>query len=74
MAAETEVQKELKSNPEYRAGAHGSGRASLTQRGQIKPATETYIDVLRRLPGFRAGAEARCYVICPRPIDHRCRL
>ena len=57
MAAETEVQKELKSNPEY-VPALMAQAALDAQHGQIKPATETYIDVLRRLPDF-APAQKR---------------
>jgi tetratricopeptide (TPR) repeat protein len=57
MAAETEVQKELKSNPEY-VPALMVQAALDAQHGQTKPATETYIDILRRLPDF-APAQKR---------------
>jgi tetratricopeptide (TPR) repeat protein len=50
-AAESEVQKELKSNPEY-VPALMADAALLTQRGEVKSATNTYIDVLRLLPDF----------------------
>jgi tetratricopeptide (TPR) repeat protein len=57
MAAESEVQKELKSNPEYVPAL--MAQASLdAQHGQIKPATETYTDILRRFPDF-APAQKR---------------
>jgi tetratricopeptide (TPR) repeat protein len=57
MAAETEVQKELKSNPEY-VPALMDQAALDTQHGQIKPATETYLAILRRFPDF-APAQKR---------------
>jgi tetratricopeptide (TPR) repeat protein len=57
MAAEIDVQKELKSNPEY-VPALMAQAALLAQRGQIKPATEMYNDILRRLPDF-APAQKR---------------
>jgi uncharacterized protein HemY len=57
MAAEIDVQKELKSNPEY-VPALMAQAALLTQRGQIKPATEMYNDILGRLPDF-APAQKR---------------
>src|SRR5207249_7862852 len=49
MAAEIEVQKELKANPDY-VPALMAQAALDAQRGQIKPATEMYSDILRRLP------------------------
>jgi Tfp pilus assembly protein PilF len=56
-AAEVDVQKELKSNPEYLPAL--MAQAALdTQHGQIKPATEMYSDILRRLPDF-APAQKR---------------
>ena len=61
MAAETEVQKELKSNPEY-VPALMAQAALDAQHGQIKPATEIYIDILRRLPDF-APAQKRLAVL-----------
>ena len=57
MAAEIEVQKELKSNSEY-VPALMAEAALLAQRDQIKPATEMYNDILRRLPDF-APAQKR---------------
>ena len=57
MAAEIDLQKELKSNPEY-VPALMAQAALATQRGQIKPATEMYNDILRRLPDF-APAQKR---------------
>jgi Flp pilus assembly protein TadD len=51
LASETELQKELKSNPEY-VPALMAQAALDTQHGQIKPATQTYTDILRRFPDF----------------------
>jgi len=51
MAAESQVQNELKSNPEY-VPAVMAQAALDAQRGQVKPVTEVYIDILRRLPDF----------------------
>ena len=51
MAAEAELQKELNSDPEYLPAL--MAQAALDeQRGQIKPATEIYTDILRRWPDF----------------------
>jgi tetratricopeptide (TPR) repeat protein len=50
-AAQTDVQKELKSNPEYMPALMAEA-ALDAQRGQMKPATEMYIDILRRWPDF----------------------
>jgi len=57
MAAEIDVQKEFKSNSEY-VPALMAQAALLAQRDQIKPATEMYNDILRRLPDF-APAQKR---------------
>ncbi len=57
MAAEIDVQKELKSNPEY-VPALMAQAALLAQRGEVKEATETYTDILRRWPDF-APAQKR---------------
>jgi tetratricopeptide (TPR) repeat protein len=57
IAAEAEVQTELKSNPEYVPTLMVQG-ALNAQRGQIKPATETYNGILRRWPDF-APAQKR---------------
>ena len=57
MAAEAEVQKEFKSNPEY-VPALMAQAALLAQRGDAKAATETYSNILRRLPDF-APAQKR---------------
>jgi tetratricopeptide (TPR) repeat protein len=57
MSAETDVQTELKSNPQY-VPALMAQAALDTQRGQIKPATETYDGILRRWPDF-APAQKR---------------
>jgi tetratricopeptide (TPR) repeat protein len=51
MAAEIEVQKELRSNPEY-VPALMAQAALHVQRGEVKPATDIYADVLRRFPDF----------------------
>jgi len=57
MAAEIDLQKELRANPEY-VPALMAQAALHTQHGQIKPATEMYNDILRRLPDF-APAQKR---------------
>ena len=57
IAAESEVQDELKSDPHYVPTLMAQA-ALLAQRGQAKPATETYIDILHRLPDF-APAQKR---------------
>src|SRR5213079_1280541 len=57
MAAEIDLQKELKSNSEY-VPALMAEAALLAQRNQIKPATEMYNDILRRSPDF-APAQKR---------------
>jgi len=51
VAAEVEVQKELKANPDY-VPALMAEAAFDAQRGRIKPATEIYSDILRRFPDF----------------------
>jgi tetratricopeptide (TPR) repeat protein len=51
MAAESEVQNELKSNPEY-VPALMAQAAVQTQHGQTKPAIEIYTDILRKFPDF----------------------
>jgi tetratricopeptide (TPR) repeat protein len=56
-AAETDVQKELKSNPEYVPALMAAAELDA-QRGQAKPATEIYSDILRRWPDF-APAQKR---------------
>jgi TolA-binding protein len=56
-AVETDVQKELKSNPEY-VPALMAEAALDAQRDQIKAATEIYSDILRRWPDF-APAQKR---------------
>jgi tetratricopeptide (TPR) repeat protein len=50
-AAENDVQKELKSNPEY-VPALMAQAALQAQHGRVKPAIETYTHVLRRFPDF----------------------
>ena len=57
MAAENEIQKELRSNPEY-VPALMAQAALDTRRGETKPATEMYSNILRRLPDF-APAQKR---------------
>jgi tetratricopeptide (TPR) repeat protein len=56
-AAEGEVQKELKSNPEY-IPALMAQAALDTQHDQMKQATEMYTDILRQWPDF-APAQKR---------------
>jgi tetratricopeptide (TPR) repeat protein len=51
MAAETELQQELKANPEY-VPALMAQAALDAERGQAKSATEIYSDILRRWPDF----------------------
>jgi tetratricopeptide (TPR) repeat protein len=50
-AAESEIQKELKPNPEY-VPALMADAALLAQRGEVKSAADIYRDVLRLLPDF----------------------
>jgi tetratricopeptide (TPR) repeat protein len=57
MAAEIEVQKELKANPDY-VPALMAQAGLYAQRDQVKPATEMYSDILRRFPDF-APAQKR---------------
>jgi tetratricopeptide (TPR) repeat protein len=57
IAAEAEVQKERMSDPEYLPAL--MAQAALDEQGgQIKPATEIYAGILRRLPDF-APAQKR---------------
>jgi tetratricopeptide (TPR) repeat protein len=62
MAAENEIQKELRSNPEY-VPALMAQAALDTRRGETKPATEMYSNILRRLPDF-APAQKRLAMLC----------
>jgi tetratricopeptide (TPR) repeat protein len=57
LAMETQVQEELKANPEY-IPALMVQAALDRQRGQTKPATEMYSNILRQLPDF-APAQKR---------------
>jgi Flp pilus assembly protein TadD len=57
IAAEAEVQTELKSNPEY-VPALMAQAALDVQHSQVKAATQMYNDILRRLPDF-APAQKR---------------
>lgn len=61
MDAENDIQKELKSNPEY-VPALMAQAALDTRRGETKPATEMYSNILRRLPDF-APAQKRLAVL-----------
>jgi tetratricopeptide (TPR) repeat protein len=69
-AAETEIQKELKSNPEY-VPALMAQAALDAQHGQAKPATEIYTDILRRLPDFAPAQKrlAMLYAQDPSKVD-----
>jgi tetratricopeptide (TPR) repeat protein len=51
IAAENEVQEELKTNPEY-VPALIAQAALDVQHGQVKPAIEIYSNILRRFPDF----------------------
>jgi tetratricopeptide (TPR) repeat protein len=51
MAVEAQAQQELQSNPEY-VPALVAQAALDVQRGQVKHATDTYSNVLRRFPDF----------------------
>jgi tetratricopeptide (TPR) repeat protein len=62
MAAKNEIQKELRSNPEY-VPALMAQAALDTRRGETKPATEMYSNILRRLPDF-APAQKRLAMLC----------
>jgi len=62
LAAENEIQKELRSNPEY-VPALMAQAALDTQRRETKPATEMYSNILRRLPDF-APAQKRLALLC----------
>jgi tetratricopeptide (TPR) repeat protein len=64
MAAESQVQNELKSNSEY-VPALMAQAALLAQRGQVNRATETYGNILRRLPDF-APAQKRLALLYAR--------
>ena len=64
MAAESRVQNELKSNPDY-VPALMAQAALLAQRGEVKQATETYGNILRRLPDF-APAQKRLALLYAR--------
>jgi tetratricopeptide (TPR) repeat protein len=57
MAAENEIQKELQSNPEYPPALMAQAELD-EQRGQTKPATVIYTNVLRQFPDF-ASAQKR---------------
>ena len=57
IAAEADVQKELKSNPQY-VPALMAQAALEADRSQFKPAAETYNNILRRWPEF-APAQKR---------------
>jgi tetratricopeptide (TPR) repeat protein len=57
MSSESELQRELKSNPEY-VPALMAQAALQAQRGQAKAATEIYNSILRRWPDF-APAQKR---------------
>ncbi len=62
MAAENEIQKELRSNPEYVPALMAQAALDI-QRRQTKPATEMYSNILRRLPDF-APAQKRLALLC----------
>jgi Flp pilus assembly protein TadD len=51
MTAEKDIQNELQTNPQYLPALMAQAALDL-QRGQIKPATEIYTDILQRSPDF----------------------
>jgi tetratricopeptide (TPR) repeat protein len=57
IAGESQVQTELKSNPEY-VPALMAQATLLAQRNQVKPVSEIYSNILQRLPDF-APAQKR---------------
>ena len=57
VASENEIQKELQTNPEFLPALMAQAMLDA-QRGQMKPATEIYAGILRRLPDF-APAQKR---------------
>jgi Flp pilus assembly protein TadD len=67
--AEPEVQRELKSNPEY-VPAKMAQAALDAQRGEVKPATEIYSDILRRFPDFAPAQKrlAALYAVEPSTV------
>ncbi|KAF5407503.1 MAG: Beta-barrel assembly-enhancing protease [Candidatus Udaeobacter sp.] len=68
IAAESELQKELKSNPEY-VPALMAQAALDAQHGQTKPATEIYSDILRRLPDFAPAQKRLAAIYADNPDD-----
>jgi tetratricopeptide (TPR) repeat protein len=68
-AAESDVQKQLKSNPEY-VPALMAQAALLAERGEAKSATEIYSDILRRFPDFAPAQKglARLYAQDPSTV------
>jgi tetratricopeptide (TPR) repeat protein len=66
VAAANEIQKELQTNPEYLPALMAEA-ALDEQRGQTKPATEIYTNILRRLPDFAPAQKrlARLYARDP---------
>jgi tetratricopeptide (TPR) repeat protein len=66
MASEADLQKELNSDPEYLPAL--MAQAALDkQRGQIKPATEIYTDLLRRWPDFAPAQKGLATVYAQDP-------
>jgi tetratricopeptide (TPR) repeat protein len=51
MSSNDQVQSELKSNPEYVPALMAEAGLDA-QRGEVKPATQIYTDILRRFPDF----------------------
>ena len=70
-AAEGEVQKELKSNPEY-VPALMAQAALDAQRGRSKSGNRNLQQHSAPTARFRAGTETPRYVVCSRSIHSRC--
>jgi tetratricopeptide (TPR) repeat protein len=67
-AGESEVQKELESNPEYVPALMDRARL-LDQRGETKPASQIYSDILRRFPDFSPAQKSLAAIYAENPDD-----
>ena len=68
LAAETEVQKELKSNPEYVPALMAQAAIEL-QRNDAKAATGIYLQVLRQYPDFAPAQKRLAAIYADNPDD-----